>query len=165
LGGLASDRFHDGDIFRKVGGEAVTVLKVDGIVVGKPGFALWVFADEDLEREINGGGGSGEHEGSAAFWVAENKEFCVGHFEAGFFGFAAVVDDGKERDAVGLQDEFEFRDGFVDGMIAGDVGDAVGIVARHRERLAELGWAESLARKRDFGVYWRTEAGRRHEAR
>jgi len=104
----------------------VALLEEGEAVVGDPDVALGVFGDEDFEGEIDGAGGGGLHDGGAAFGIAEDEELGVGHGEAGLLGFAAVVDEGEDGDIFGLEDGFEFFDGGVDGVIAGDGDDAVG---------------------------------------
>ena len=47
-----------------------------------------------LEGEINCGEGLGDHDGCAAFGIAEDEELGWRHGEADFLGFAAVVDAG-----------------------------------------------------------------------
>ena len=104
----------------------MALLEIGERVVGDPDFGLSVFPDEDFEREVDGAGGSGKHNGSAALGISENQEFGVAHGEPGFGGFAAVVNDSEDGDVLGVEDGFQFGDGVVDRVAAGDADEAVG---------------------------------------
>src|SRR5579862_6282840 len=91
FGCFGGEGFYYGDVLEQWVGYAVALLQVGGAVPGDPDFAGGVLRDEDLEREVDGDAGGGEHEGRAGFGVAEDEEFGGRHVEADLFGFAAVV--------------------------------------------------------------------------
>lgn len=89
------------DVGDQAGGNIVTVLEVGGGVVREPNFAIGIFGDEDLQGQIESDAGRSEHERRAAFGIPEDEQLCVGHVQASFFRFAAMVDDSKELDVLG----------------------------------------------------------------
>ena len=117
---MGGESFDDGKVGEDVGRDGVALLEIWEGVVGDPDFALSIFPDEEFEGKVDGGGGGGEHDGSATFGIAEDEEVGGAHGEAGFCGFAAVVDEGKDGDMVGVEDGFEFGGGVVNGVTAGD---------------------------------------------
>jgi hypothetical protein len=95
---LSQERLNGSDILFEVDGKTVALLQVIGRIVAQPDFAIRVFPHERLEREVNGGAGSGKHQWSAPFWIAQNQQLRGTHFQASFFGFATVIDEHKNRD-------------------------------------------------------------------
>jgi hypothetical protein len=128
LRGCGGERSDDGDVGEEFGGEMVALKQIFGRVEGDESFAGGVLGevlgDEDFEWEIKGGGWRGEHERGSRFGIAEDEEFGGRHFEAGLFGFAAVVNESEEGNAFGLEDGAEAFDGLVYGVIAGDGNDS-----------------------------------------
>ena len=106
------------------------MLKVRGAVVGDPDLAVGVFTDEDLQGQVEGGAGSGEHDGCAGFRASEDQEFSGRHGQADFLRFTAVVDESEEGDAFSGEDFLERLDCLIDGLIARHFDDA-SCVGRH----------------------------------
>jgi len=94
--GCGCEGFDGRDIFYQLRGKAVPPLQVRRAVIRDPNLSRVILPDQDLERQIHGGAGSGEHEGRPRFWVAEDHEFGGRHLHAGLFCFAAVVDEREE---------------------------------------------------------------------
>lgn len=121
---LSKKRSGGGQVLQKIGGDAVALLKIFGIVVGEPDLSLRVLPGEGFEWEVDGGAGSGDHDGRAAFGIAEDEELGGAHFESGFGGFAAVVDEGEDGDAFFFENGLQAGEGFRNGVGTGDVDDA-----------------------------------------
>src|SRR5580700_20673 len=64
---LKQKRLDRCDILFEVSGKAVALLEVVRRIVAEPHFAVSVFPDERLQRQVNGGAGSGDHQWRATF--------------------------------------------------------------------------------------------------
>ena len=95
---LSQKRLNGSDILFEVGGETVALLQVIGRIVAEPDFAIRVFPHKRLERQVNGGAGSGKHQWSAPFRIAKDQQLRRAHFQASFFGFTAMIYERKNRD-------------------------------------------------------------------
>lgn len=94
-----------------------------------------VFGYEYFEGEIDGGARSREHERRPGGGIAEDQQLRVGHPQAGFRGFAAVINECEDLDAFRLERSLEARDGLIHAVSAGDGDDA--IAGRFHECLRE----------------------------
>ena len=137
LGSLRCQDFNDGDVLHQVLWQAVALFQVFGAVVGDPDFTLSIFGDEYFQREIDGDAGRGEHEGRPAFWIAEDEELGIRHFQSDFSGLSTVVNQDKQLNAFCLEQRFELRYGFVHRMVARLSDDAC-ILLHGRDR--RVGW-------------------------
>ena len=125
FGEFGGEGFDAGEVLEQVGGDVVACAEVGRGVVGDPGGAVFGLCDEDLERQVDGAGGCGEHDGRASLRVAEEEEFGGAHGEADAGRFAAVIDEREELDAFGGEDAGEGGYGCVDGVRAVEDGQAV----------------------------------------
>jgi hypothetical protein len=80
--------------------EAVALFEPGWIVPEDDGVAGLGFGDEDLEREVERGAWCCDHERRSGFGVAEDQQFGRAHGEAGGDGFAGLVDEAEEFDAL-----------------------------------------------------------------
>ena len=94
-------------------------LKVPRAIRGDPDFAVTILPDQDLQRQVDRDARRSDHEWSAGFRIAEDQQFGWPHFDAGLFRLTAVIDQGKQLDALRLQDSFQFLNGFVHRVVAG----------------------------------------------
>jgi len=124
LGCGSGKRGGGGEIRFEFWGEAVAGLQPDWIIPGELDGAVGGFGYEDFERQIERGGGSGEHDGCTGFGASEDEEAGGWHGKTSGGGFAGVVDDAEELDAFFFEQGFEARDGFVDGVMTGESFDA-----------------------------------------
>src|SRR5882724_5636281 len=79
-----------------------------------------------------------QHERSARLGAAEDQQFGGPHFHSNFFGLSTVIDEGKQRDASGLQDVLEVLHRLVDSVTAGFVDDSPGCCGSHELLLKVL---------------------------
>src|SRR6185312_11787317 len=86
---------HPGNILQQVVGNIVPLLEVFRAVVGDPDLPAGVLPDQCLQREINGECRGNDHQRGSALGAAKDDHLRGRHLEAGFFGFAAVVDAAK----------------------------------------------------------------------
>src|SRR5262249_53762332 len=110
LCGLIAESLDSRDILQKCRRKTATRLQVLCRVVGDPDFAAGVFRDEDLQRKIESNAGRGLYERSAGVGAAEYEQFGVGHLQAGFARFPAVVYYDKKSQALRLQDSLQLFD-------------------------------------------------------
>src|SRR5262245_45847700 len=73
LCGMGCKCGHNCEIWYQVWWNTVARLKILRAGVGDPHSSLSVFADEDLQRQVDGTGGRGQHHGGAGPGVAEDQ--------------------------------------------------------------------------------------------
>src|ERR1700751_3966914 len=108
---LSEKRLDRCKVLFEFGGKAMALLGVVGRIIDNPHFAVSVFPGERLEWKVNCGTGSRDHQWRARLRVAKNQQLRGAHFQARFFGFAAVIDKREDRDAFGFQRRAEALNG------------------------------------------------------
>jgi hypothetical protein len=136
FGSFRGEGSYGGQVGFELGGEVVAGLQPRWVDPGELRAAVGGLSDEDLEWEVERGGGRGEHQGCAGFGVSEDEELRRRHGEAGGERFAGVVDEAEELDAFFFEEGFEAGDGFVDGMVSGEGDDALHGVPPERRATA-----------------------------
>src|ERR1700674_2188134 len=104
---LLNQRTDSRDVFQKIDGKAVPLLKVFRRIVGEPHFALLVVPCERFQWKIDRQPGRGDHQRRPAFRTAEDQQLRRAHGEAGLLRLTAVVDECKHRQAFLFEDRLE----------------------------------------------------------
>jgi hypothetical protein len=154
-------RFDDRDVREQFDWNCVALLQVGRRVVRDPNLAVCIFMDQDLQREIERGAGGGEHDGGARLRASEDQELGGRHGHASFCCFAAVIHKSEEGNAFCSQGFGEGLHGLIDGVMAGDAGDAGVEAVGHDHPLwselevtieMALRWRFAMSAKRMRGV-------------
>lgn len=113
-GGIREGIEGVGDLFK--GGLAAVAQvmplgEVVWVVVGNVDGAI-ALPDQHLLGQVNGNAGIALHQGGTQFGVAKEQQANLGQFEPRIGGIGAVVDGGKQADALIAQDLSEAFAGF-----------------------------------------------------
>jgi len=105
----------------------VPLLQVGWCVVADPDLGIVVLVNKNLQRKVERGAGSGQHDGCTRAWISEDEEFGRRHGHAYVRSLPAVIDEGEESDVPGGQDAGERVHYLTHGVLTEDASNAVSV--------------------------------------